>query len=557
MGFSQSPELGAVPRSNAVIRLSTSVPALRWLFSPVRLSPDPLEKPLKTFQEIELLSSIHRALENENYHTPTAIQAATIPAALAGRDVLGCAQTGTGKTAAFAIPVLNHLGKLNRKAYPTRPFALVLAPTRELAVQIGQSFSTYGHHLRLRQAIVYGGVHQGSQVRALERGVHILVATPGRLLDLMNQEVVDLGRLELFVLDEADRMLDMGFMPDIRRIMAALPKDRQSLFFSATMPPKIVELSQQLLTDPVSIDVTPKEKSVTKIAQKVIYVDRFQRSALLLETLQSAGVGQAIVFTKTKHGADAVAEKLERADIAAAAIHGDKSQNQRQRTLDAMRRGQLQVLVATDVAARGIDIDGISHVINFDLPLEPENYTHRIGRTGRAGAEGIAISFCPPEQKSLWRDIERLIGKEAPVEFENRLTKEQEARAAAEGSKGKAKSKKRKPKPAHAKTTFAKTSYQESSEATESREPRKPKASWRPKKQQSSFDGESTERPARSGSGKPRPPKAAGRKPFKGKARRASFTEVIEQASEAPKPKAKKRKARLGKRERAAIAAGR
>lgn len=376
---------------------------------------------MKTFADIDLHAGIARALTEQNYQTPTPIQAATIPSALQGCDILGCAQTGTGKTAAFAIPILHRLAATPRKSRPWRPYVLVLAPTRELAIQIGASFATYGRHLKFRTGIVYGGVHQGRQVDALERGIHILVATPGRLLDLMNQDFIDLGLLEIFVLDEADRMLDMGFMPDLQRIMAKLPSERQSLFFSATMPPKIVELSDQLLTHPVRVDVTPATRSVAAISQKVIFLSRFDRSAALLEILAQGDLQQAIVFTKTKHGADAVAEKLQRAEIAAAAIHGDKSQNQRQRALDAMRRGQLQVLVATDVAARGIDIDGISHVINFDLPLEAENYTHRIGRTGRAGASGVSISFCTEEQLGLWRDIQKFLGNDVEIEVENRL----------------------------------------------------------------------------------------------------------------------------------------
>ncbi len=398
---------------------------------------------MSTFADIQLIEPIHSALESLNYEVPTPIQAATIPSAIVGCDILGCAQTGTGKTAAFAIPILHTLGKNPRKARPWRPYALVLAPTRELAIQIGQSLSDYGRNLKLRHTIIYGGVHQGRQVQALERGVHILVATPGRLLDLMNQEFIDLGLLEIFVLDEADRMLDMGFMPDLQRIMAALPEERQSLFFSATMPPRIEELAGQLLTNPVSVDVTPAVRTVEKISQKVIYMDRFDRSATLLDILSRPEVSQAIVFTKTKHGADAVADKLVRSDIAAAAIHGDKSQNNRQRTLLAMRQGKLQVLVATDVAARGIDIDGISHVINFDLPLEVENYTHRIGRTGRAGAEGVSISFCIAEQKSLWLDIQRFLGKDVTIEVENRLGADF-LKEKSSGGKGKGKGKKKK-----------------------------------------------------------------------------------------------------------------
>lgn len=370
---------------------------------------------MKTFEQLDLISPLQRALADENYEIPTPIQSQTIPAALMRRDVLGCAQTGTGKTAAFALPILNRLGKQNRKAKPNRPLVLVLAPTRELAIQIGDSFSTYGKHLRLRQALVYGGVGQGNQVRALDRGAHILVATPGRLLDLMNQGYIKLDQLEVFVLDEADRMLDMGFLPDLKRIIKELPKKRQSLFFSATMPEKIVELSQRLLRDPVSVNVTPKRTSVELIEQRVLFVERAGKKDLLRKMLSGVEVDRAIVFTKTKRGANSVAEKLLKNGIKAAAIHGNKSQGARQRALDAFRRKFVKVLVATDVAARGIDIDGVTHVINYDIPVEPESYVHRIGRTGRAGAEGIALSFCSGSERSELRAIEKLIGMKIPV----------------------------------------------------------------------------------------------------------------------------------------------
>jgi ATP-dependent RNA helicase RhlE len=364
---------------------------------------------LKTFSELELIDPLHRALADEAYTTPTPIQAQTIPAALDGRDVLGCAQTGTGKTAAFALPILNRLGTSGRRAEPNRPQALILAPTRELAIQIGASFATYGKHLKLRQSLVYGGVSQVNQVRSLDRGAHILVATPGRLLDLMNQGYIDLSRLEVFVLDEADRMLDMGFLPDLKKIIAALPQKRQSLFFSATMPPKIVELSQRLLTDPVSVNVTPKSTSVKRIQQQVLFVDRSEKQEILRQLLALDDVERAIVFTRTKRGANVVAEKLLRAGITAVAIHGNKSQNARQRALESFRKQEVRVLVATDVAARGIDIDGITHVVNFDMPVEAESYVHRIGRTGRAGADGIALSFCTSEEYDELLAIEKLI----------------------------------------------------------------------------------------------------------------------------------------------------
>ena len=385
---------------------------------------------MKTFAELNLISPVQRALADEKYETPTPIQAQAVPAALLGRDVLGSAQTGTGKTAAFALPILNRLGQQNRKAKSNRPFALVLAPTRELAIQIQDSFATYGRHLKLRQALVYGGVSQGSQVRALNRGAHILIATPGRLLDLMNQGFVDLGQLEVFVLDEADRMLDMGFLPDLKRILSELPDKRQSLFFSATLPPNIIQLSQRLLTNPVHVSVTPEIKSVEKIEQRVLFVERRGKQALLNQLLRTAGVERALVFTKTKRAANTLADKLVRNGFKATAIHGNKSQNARQRALVAFRSKQVQVLVATDVAARGIDIDGITHVVNFDLPIEPEGYVHRIGRTGRAGAEGVALSFCSPDERRELRAIEQWIGQKVPIDSETPQPEPQEPRAA-------------------------------------------------------------------------------------------------------------------------------
>ena len=370
---------------------------------------------MKTFRELDLIPPVQRALVDEKYETPTPIQAQTIPPALDCRDILGCAQTGTGKTAAFALPILDQLGRSKRKASPNQPLALVLAPTRELAIQIGESFSTYGKHLPLRHALVYGGVSQQSQVRALRRGAHILVATPGRLIDLMNQGHIKLNQLEVFVLDEADRMLDMGFLPDLKRIINKLPEKRQSLFFSATLSPNITQLAQHLLRDPVSVNVTPESRSVDTIEQQVVFIERSGKKPLLQELLATAGVERALVFTKTKRTANNLAEQLVKNGFKATAIHGNKSQNARQRALEAFRRKKVQILVATDVAARGIDIDGITHVINFDLPMEPENYVHRIGRTGRAGAEGIALSFCCAGERRELRDIEKLIGQKIPV----------------------------------------------------------------------------------------------------------------------------------------------
>ncbi len=368
------------------------------------------EMQLKTFEEMNLIAPLQRALKNEQYKTPTPIQAKTIPVAISGRDVLGCAQTGTGKTAAFALPILNHLGQRNRKAVSRRPFVLVLAPTRELAIQIANSFSTYGKHLKLRQALVYGGVGQGNQVRAMNRGAHILVATPGRLLDLMNQDHINLDQIEMVVLDEADRMLDMGFLPDVKRILSRLPGNRQTLFFSATMPPSIDNLAKRMLTQPVKVQIQSKSVSVDKIEQKVLFLKRDKKQESLQSIVTADDAGQVLVFTKTKRGADAVARKLDRSGIKTAAIHGNKSQNARQRALDAFRAYRVQVLVATDVAARGIDVDGITHVVNFDLPIDPESYVHRIGRTGRAGASGIAISFCTDGERRELREIQKLLG---------------------------------------------------------------------------------------------------------------------------------------------------
>ena len=370
---------------------------------------------MKNFKQLNLIGPLQRALSEQDYLTPTPIQAKTLPAAIDGADVLGCAQTGTGKTAAFALPILNWLGPNPGKPRQKRPLTLVLAPTRELAIQIGDSFRKYGKHLRVNVSIVFGGVSQRNQVRDLQRGVHVLVATPGRLLDLMSQGHVHLDELEIFVLDEADRMLDMGFLPDLKRIIKELPEERQSLFFSATLPPNIKELAGQLLFEPVHVDVTPKTPSVAKIDQRVMQVQRGDKQSILNEILAEPNVGRAIVFTKTKRGANRLSEKLERRGVKATAIHGNKSQAARQKALTAFRSARIRVLVATDVAARGIDIDGVTHVVNYDIPDQPESYVHRIGRTGRAGAEGVAISLCSPEERGDLKAIERLIGKSVPV----------------------------------------------------------------------------------------------------------------------------------------------
>jgi ATP-dependent RNA helicase RhlE len=365
-----------------------------------------------TFQELNLIPPLFRAIQEEGYVTPTPIQEQAIPAALAGRDILGCAQTGTGKTAAFALPILNHLAGNNFKAVARRPLGLVLAPTRELAIQIGASFETYGRHLDISHVLVYGGVGQAKQVTSLETGVHILIATPGRLLDLIGQEFIYLNRLQFFVLDEADRMLDMGFMPDLKKIFKLLPIRRQSMFFSATMPGKIVQLSQKLLYDPVEVDVAPKQETIDLIDQRVIFADHNQKKSLLLKLINDEEVGQAIVFAKTKRGANSITDFLRRHKVDAVALHGDKSQTTRQQVLDSFRSYDLKILVATDLAARGIDVEGISHVINYELPIEPDSYVHRIGRTGRAGSRGISITLCSPEEQGMLSRIERMIGFE-------------------------------------------------------------------------------------------------------------------------------------------------
>jgi len=361
-----------------------------------------------SFSELDLVEPIQRALHAENYERPTPIQAQAIPHLLAGRDLLGIAQTGTGKTAAFALPILQRLAA-NRVPAPHKSMrALVLTPTRELALQIADSFRGYGRHLGLRTAVIFGGVSQGPQVDALRRGTDIVVATPGRLLDLHQQGHVRFDGVSVFVLDEADRMLDMGFIRDIRRIVPLLPKARQSLLFSATMPDEIGRLIGTLLKDPVRVEVTPAATTVERIDQRVMFVDAGQKRALLASLLGDRAIARALVFTRTKHGANRVAEGLAKSGIRAEAIHGNKSQSQRQRALGNFRDGHTRVLVATDIAARGIDIDGITHVINFELPNMPESYVHRIGRTARAGADGIAISFCDHSEKGYLRDIEKV-----------------------------------------------------------------------------------------------------------------------------------------------------
>lgn len=364
---------------------------------------------------MDLYGPLKKALAEQNYVTPTPIQLQTIPAAVAGNDILGCAQTGTGKTAAFALPILDYIAGDKLKAQPRKPLALVLAPTRELAIQISDSFKVYGKHTKVRHVTIYGGVNQNSQVRSVARGSEVMIATPGRLIDLMDQGHIDLSDVEQFVLDEADRMLDMGFLPALKQIVKALPRERQSLFFSATLAPKIRELASELLFNPISVDVTPKVSSVKKIKQMVRMIDRGDK-VKELQSLLSGSDPRAIVFTRTKRGANALATKLDRGGIGAVAIHGNKSQNARQRALDAFKTGKIRVLVATDVAARGIDIDGVTHVVNFDMPVEPESYVHRIGRTGRAGAAGIAISFCTVDELDELREIEKVINHKLDID---------------------------------------------------------------------------------------------------------------------------------------------
>jgi ATP-dependent RNA helicase RhlE len=375
-------------------------------------TPDPADMPTD-FASFELAPSILRAVREEGYETPSPIQARAIPPIMAGRDVLGSAQTGTGKTAAFALPVLDKLVREgvadDRSGAGAR--VLVLCPTRELAGQITDSFATYGRHTRLRHTAIYGGVSQRAQEKALRRGVHILVATPGRLIDLLDQGVLDLLDVETFILDEADRMLDMGFIHPIRRIAEGLHQDRQTLMFSATMPREILALAGSLQKDPVRIAASAVSSAAPKIEQSVYMVSRQLKQSLLHHLLTETGTEKTLVFTRTKHGADKVARRLARAGFASNAIHGNKSQGQRQRALDAFRNGACRVLVATDVAARGLDIDDVSHVFNFDLPVEPEAYVHRIGRTGRAGAAGVAIGFCDNDERTALRDIERLLGR--------------------------------------------------------------------------------------------------------------------------------------------------
>ena len=369
-----------------------------------------------TFETLGVSEPLLRALKTENYTHPTPIQAQAIPAILAGRDVLGLAQTGTGKTAAFGLPLLQRLSQERNVAGPRGTRALILAPTRELAIQIGDSLKTYGRHLHLRSTVILGGVSQHAQVEAMRHGVDILVATPGRLLDLVHQKHVRLDKTAALVLDEADRMFDMGFIKDVRKLVACLPKQRLSLLFSATMPKEVAHLCAEVLHQPVRIEVTPQKVAADAIEQSVYHVDVRDKQGLLAKLLhEDAAMKRVIVFTRTKHGANKVADKLKMTGIGADAIHGNKSQNARQRALESFRAGHVRVLVATDIAARGIDIDDISHVVNFEMPHEPESYVHRIGRTARAGSAGIALAFCAPEERAQLQAIERLIRQKLAV----------------------------------------------------------------------------------------------------------------------------------------------
>ncbi|MGA2568524.1 MAG: DEAD/DEAH box helicase [Pseudolabrys sp.] len=370
---------------------------------------------MTSFNDFGLVEPILRALAEEKYVTPTPIQSQTIPLALQGRDVIGIAQTGTGKTAAFALPIINHLHTKRMRPEKKACRVLVLSPTRELSGQISESFRAYGRHIRpLAVALAIGGVPINKQVRSLMHGVEVLVATPGRLLDLVNQRALRLDQVEVLVLDEADRMLDMGFIHDIKRIVAMLRKERQTLFFSATMPQEITKLADQMLRDPARVAVTPQASTVDRVEQRVILTDKSAKPNLLVEVLKTETTDRVLVFTRTKHGADKVVRALQKSGFGAEAIHGNKSQNQRERVLADFRVGKLRILIATDIAARGIDVDGVSHVVNYDLPNIPESYVHRIGRTARAGADGIAISFCDHEEAPFLRDIERMIRMSIP-----------------------------------------------------------------------------------------------------------------------------------------------
>jgi ATP-dependent RNA helicase RhlE len=375
-----------------------------------------LNNTILLFEQLHLIEPILKALSNEGYTTPTPIQEQSIPIVLERRDLLGCAQTGTGKTAAFAIPMLQLLHENKMAGNSGKGIkALILTPTRELAIQIDESFAAYGKYLNLKHLVIFGGVSQQPQTNALRNGVDILIATPGRLLDLVEQRYIDLSQIQILVLDEADRMLDMGFIHDVKKIITKVPAKRQTLFFSATMPAEIAKLSSTILNNPAKVEVTPVSSTAETIQQAMYFVEKENKKHLLIHLLKDKAIQSALVFTRTKHGADKVVKELSRAGIGAEAIHGNKSQNARQRALGNFKSGHTRVLVATDIAARGIDVDNLSHVINFELPNVPETYVHRIGRTGRAGASGIAFSFCDMEEKEFLRDIQKLISNSVPI----------------------------------------------------------------------------------------------------------------------------------------------
>lgn len=385
------------------------------------------------FEDLEINEPIMKALREKGYTNPTPIQAKAIPLVLQKRDVLGCAQTGTGKTAAFAIPIIQLIHESEQQTGGKAKIkSLIVTPTRELAIQIDDNIRMYAKHTAIKHTVIFGGVKQHAQVEKIRRGVHILVATPGRLLDLLSQGIFTLDDIELFVLDEADRMLDMGFINDIKKLLKLLPAQRQSLFFSATMPDNILTLSKTILNNPQKVEVAPVSSTAEKITQYIYYTNRDRKTALLLHLLNDKGIDQALVFTRTKHGADRVTKNLKKQNISAAAIHGDKAQGQRQKALQNFKEGNIKVLVATDIAARGIDIDKLSCVINFEIPNMPETYVHRIGRTGRAGEEGVAYSLCEPEENADVKGIQKLIGKKIETVQDNPFPQTDKPMTAAE-----------------------------------------------------------------------------------------------------------------------------
>tara|TARA_B100001093_G_scaffold516895_2_gene596869 strand:- start:2928 stop:4178 length:1251 start_codon:yes stop_codon:yes gene_type:complete len=385
-----------------------------------------------TFEDLKLIPSILKALDDENYSSPTSIQAKAIPLVLDGKDVLGTAQTGTGKTAAFAIPIIQHLANEGHPSEKRKVSSLIVTPTRELAIQIGESITAYAKYTSIRNTVIFGGVKQGTQTNALQKGVDILVATPGRLLDLMDQGFISLADVKYFVLDEADRMLDMGFIHDIKKLLARLPKERQSLFFSATMPKSIVTLSSEILNRPEKVSVNTVSSTAETIQQHLYTTNKSSKMDLLLHILKNAEIEQVLLFSRTKHGANRIVRKLQKEKIGAAAIHGDRSQNQRQKALKDFKEGNVRVLVATDIAARGIDIDKLRYVINYDIPNEPETYVHRIGRCGRAGEEGVSISMTDAEENSYIKDIEKLIKQKIQIVDDNPFPQTDKPMTAAE-----------------------------------------------------------------------------------------------------------------------------